>query len=107
MNATKRKRRSDRKHLIYVLTNTVTGDRYVGMTVCMDRSGKKSLEARWTRHVGRAFNQDLSWKLCENIRAHGPDVFKRQIVCFVRGKAAAHQLETEIKNTGKYALNTV
>jgi hypothetical protein len=102
----KRKRRSDRRHLIYVLTNTVTGEKYVGMAVCIDRSGNETLSARWCRHKGRALLHDKKWKLCESIRQHGPEVFEKQILQFVRGKAEAHALETQIKNTGNYVLNT-
>ena len=104
---TKRKRRSDRMHLIYVLVNTVTAETYIGMAACVDRSGKETLAARWSRHVGRAFNQNKGWKLCESIRKYGPEAFHAEIVTFVRGKAEAHRLETEIKKAGKPELNTV
>ena len=77
------------------------------MAVCVDRAGKETLAARWSRHVGRAFNQDKGWKLCESIRTYGPESFHKEIVCFVRGKAAAHALETELKKAGKPQLNTV
>lgn len=102
----KRKRRSDRMHIIYLLTNTVTGENYIGLTACIDRSGRETLAARWSRHVSRAFCQDKTWALCENIRKWGPDVFHREIISFVRGKAAAHQLETELKKQGCPELNT-
>jgi hypothetical protein len=101
-----RKRRNDRKHIIYLLTNTVTGENYIGMAVCVDRSGKETLAARWSRHTGRAFNQDKGWKLCESIRKYGPEVFHKEIVTFVRGKAAAHALETQLKKEGRPELNT-
>ena len=102
-----RKRRTDRAHIIYLLTNCVTSETYIGMAVCVDRAGKETLAARWSRHVGRAFNQDKGWKLCESIRKYGPEVFHKEIVCFVRGKAAAHTLETQLKKEGQPALNTV
>lgn len=102
----KRKRRSDRRHIVYVLTNTVTGEEYVGIAVCVDRSGKETLAARWCRHVGRAKHQGKGWKLCESIRTHGPDAFEKRILQFVRGKQAAHDVETELRKTGQYALNT-
>ncbi len=103
----KRKRRSDRMHLIYILTNQVTKEKYVGMAVCVDRSGKETLAARWSRHVGRAKLQGKGWKLCESIRKYGAEAFTQEIHCFVRGKAAAHELETQIKKSGKFKLNTV
>lgn len=103
----KRKRRSDRRHLIYVLTNNVTGEQYVGMAVCIDRSGKETLAARWARHVSRAKLQMKNWKLCKSIRKHGSENFTTEILQFVRGKASAHALETEIKKSGIFHLNTV
>ena len=72
-----RKRRTDRAHIIYLLTNCVTSETYIGMAVCVDRAGKETLAARWSRHVGRAFNQDKGWKLCESIRKYGPEVFHK------------------------------
>ena len=102
-----RKRRTDRRHLIYVLTNTVTLERYVGVTVSLDRSGKKSLEARWKRHVTRATNQDKSWNLCRSIREYGAESFTQEIIHFIRGKAPAFKLETELRKTGDFTLNTL
>jgi len=102
-----RKRRSDRRHLIYILTNTFNGEKYVGMAVCIDRSGKETLAARWCRHVGRAKLQKKNWKLCSSIRKYGPEMFDKEILEFIRGKAEAHTRETEIKKTGKFVLNTV
>ena len=103
----KRKKRSDRTHLIYLLTNTVTSETYIGMAACVDRSGKETLAARWSRHVGRAFNQNKNWNLCESIRKYGPEVFHKEIVTFIRGKAESHALETQLKKEGNPALNTV
>jgi hypothetical protein len=103
---TKRKRRSDRRHIVYTVTNTVTSEQYVGIAVCVDRSGKETLAARWSRHVGRAFNENKQWRLCESIRKHGPDAFEPTIVEFVRGKAQAHSRETEFRKTGLFTLNT-
>jgi len=103
----KRKRRSDRRHIVYVLVNTVTHEQYVGIAACVDRAGKETLAARWSRHVGRAFNQGKDWALCQSIRKYGPEVFAPMILDFVRGKAAAHELETELRKTGQYKLNTV
>lgn len=102
----RRKKRSDRRHLIYLLTNTVTGERYVGLAVCVDRSGKETLKWRWHRHVQRAYDHGKAWKLCAAIRKFGPDAFEKQIVEFVRGKAEAHRRETELKRLLKTELNT-
>jgi hypothetical protein len=93
-------------HIIYLLTNVITCETYIGMAVCVDRSGKETLAARWSRHVGRAKNQGKNWALCKSIRKYGAEVFHKEIVTFVRGKAAAHTLETEMKKAGKPTLNT-
>jgi len=103
----KRKRRSDRRHIVYVLSNVITNEQYVGIAVCVDRSGKETLAARWSRHVGRAFNQGKNWALCESIREYGPGAFVPYIFEFVRGKAEAHARETELRKTGQFTLNTV
>jgi hypothetical protein len=105
-NTQKRKRRSDRMHIVYVLINTITGEHYVGITACIDRSGKETLAARFSRHVGRAFNQNKDWALCKSIREYGPEVFVPIIFDFVRGKAAAHAMENELRKSGDFKLNT-
>ena len=102
----RRKKRSDRKHLIYLVTNVATGERYVGLTVCVDRSGKETLRWRWHRHVQRARDHGKGWKLCEAIRAYGEGSFIAQPLEFVRGKAEAHRRETELKRLLKTELNT-
>lgn len=102
----KRKRRSDRRHIVYVITNVITNEHYVGIAACVDRSGKETLAARWSRHVGRAFNQNKNWALCNSIREHGPEAFVPVILDFVRGKAEAHLVETQLRKSGKFALNT-
>ncbi len=102
----KRKRRSDRRHIVYVIVNVETDEKYVGVAACVDRSGKETLAARWSRHVGRAFNQSKNWTLCQAIRAHGPESFVPLIYDFVRGKAQAHKVETELRKTGEFTLNT-
>jgi hypothetical protein len=97
----------NKKHLIYLLTNCITGETYIGMAACVDRSGKETLAARWSRHVGRAFNQNKNWNLCKSIRKYGPEVFHKEIITFVRGKAEAHRLETELKKAGNPELNSI
>lgn len=102
----KRKARSDRSHVIYRLTNTITGEVYVGLTVCAGRSPKKAVEARWVKHVGRATIHDKAWKLCESIRRHGPGAFTREVLEVVRGKAEAHQRERALTRELQATLNT-
>lgn len=102
----KRKRRSDRNHLIYMLVNEHTGERYVGLTVIAGRQVKVALRDRWNKHVQRALEQGKSWTLCESIRTWGPEAFTQHIVEIVRGKAQAHARETELKKQLKTELNT-
>lgn len=103
----RRKRRSDRRHLLYVLTNRVTEEKYIGIAACIDRSGKETLAARWCRHVGRALRQNKTWKLSESIRIHGPDAFDKSILQIVRGKQIAFDIETQLRKSGQFKLNTV
>jgi hypothetical protein len=106
MDKPKRKPRSDRSHVIYRITNTITGDTYIGLTVCAGKSPKRAVDARWVRHVGRALLHDKSWKLCESIRKHGEKSFTREVLEVVRGKAAAHQRERALTKELGATLNT-
>ena len=102
----KRKRRSDRSHLIYQLTNCNTSETYIGITVVTGRAYHRSLKERFKRHVSRAKYQNLEWRICQSIREHGPSAFKLDILSVVRGKAAAHAIETQLIHTHKPSLNT-
>lgn len=101
----------EKNHIIYILTNKITKEQYVGISVCVVRNGvdclEETLAARWCRHKGRAKLQNKNWNLCESIRAHGENAFKMRIHKVVSGKAKAHAYETKLRNTGKYTLNTV
>jgi hypothetical protein len=102
----KRKRRSDRTHLVYQLTNTVTGEIYIGVTVVTGKAYNRSLNERWKRHVSRAKHEDKCWSICESIREHGDKVFRKQILEKIRGKAQAHARETELIHSLRPALNS-
>jgi protein involved in ribonucleotide reduction len=101
-----KKRRSDRNHLIYQLTNLITKETYVGITVCSGRAVKVALEERWKRHVHRALNENRNWKLCEAIRTHGHQNFTRSAIKVVRGKALAHREERVLISELSASLNT-
>lgn len=101
-----RKRRSDRTHIIYQLTNTVTAETYIGITVAVGRAFQKSVKDRLRRHIVRAHNENHDWAICNSIRQHGPAAFNWQIVEFTRGKAAAHKREVELIRDLRPALNT-
>lgn len=102
----KRKKRSDRTHAIYRLSNTATGEIYIGLTVCGGVSPKKAVEGRFQRHVTRALTQAKEWTLCKAIRAHGAAAFKVDVIETVRGKAAAHARERQITKELGATLNT-
>ena len=102
----KRKRRSDRTHLVYQLTNSVTGEIYIGVTVVTGKAYNRSLNERWKRHVSRAKHEDKCWSICESIREHGDKVFRKQILEKIRGKAQAHKRETELIHSLRPALNS-
>lgn len=102
----KRKPRSDRNHLIYRLTDTVTGEKYVGLTVCKGRAYWKSLATRWRKHVYHACVENRPHRLQERIRAHGEEAFEYEILYIVRGKAEAHELERSLIKKYAPELNT-
>lgn len=102
---TYRKSRSDRKHAIYVITNVVTGDQYVGITVASGNM-RKCLKVRMQKHVRRALTENKDWALCRSIREHGPEAFDYGVLEVVRGRKAAHQRERELIRAHQPALNT-
>lgn len=104
MMTKRRKRRSDRNHLVYRLQ--VKSLVYIGVTHVDRKSAAKSLHRRWLKHVQRALNENHDWKLCNAIRKYGPDAFTIEIVDVVRGKSAAHDLERMLIRQLKPNLNT-
>lgn len=102
----KRKKRSDRNHAIYRLTNKVTGECYIGLTVCSGLTPKKAVEGRFQRHVKRALTQGKEWALCNAIRQHGAEAFVVEVIKTIRGKAEAHQEERKITKELGASLNT-
>lgn len=102
----KRKTRTDRNHAIYVITNNVTGDFYVGVTVCSGNV-RKALKVRIQKHVRRALTENKDWALCQNIRDYGVEAFTYGLVETVRGKAAAHSRERELTRAYEPTLNTL
>jgi hypothetical protein len=100
-----RKRRTDRNHAIYVITNIVTGDQYLGLTG-INSTVKKSLYVRIRKHIQRAYSESKNWGLCENIRKYGPESFTYGLLEIVRGKMQAHNRENELIKQYNPALNT-
>jgi hypothetical protein len=100
-----RKRRQDTKHAVYVITNIVTQQQYIGITVC-GQQVRKALRIRMQKHIRRALTEGKNWGLCESIREHGVDAFEYGIVEFVRGRKPAHARERELIREYAPALNT-
>jgi len=101
-----RKKRSDRNHIIYKLTNTVTNESYIGVTVVTGRAYLKSLRSRWIRHIYKAKIGMAEYPISISIRTHGEESFTREIITLVRGKKNAFQTEAELINEIKPTLNT-
>jgi len=102
----KRKTRSDRNHAIYVITNVVTAEQYIGVTVCSGNL-RKALKVRMQKHIRRALTENKDWALCNSIREHGVDAFTYGLVETVRGKQAAHARERELTRVYAPVLNTL
>lgn len=101
----RRKPRSDRNHLIYLLTCKSSGEQYVGLTVVRGQAYKKSMDTRWKGHVHHAKVENRECLIHKAIRQHGPEAFDREILKVVRGKLAAHKEETQEIKLRKPALN--
>jgi group I intron endonuclease len=100
-----RKRRTDRNHAIYCITNVVTGDQYIGITA-ISTTVKRALHVRVRKHIQRAKTETKSWSLCDSIRTHGTESFTYGLLEVIRGKKQAHSRETELINQYNPALNT-
>ena len=100
-----RKRRQDTKHAVYVITNTVTNEQYIGITVC-GQAVRRALKVRVQKHIRRALTENKSWALCESIRKYGAESFTYGLVELVRGRKPAHARERELIREFNPALNT-
>jgi hypothetical protein len=98
-----KKKRSDRRHIVYSITNTVTGDFYIGIT---QGFRQKDLKVRIQKHIRRALTENKDWALCKSIRRFGADIFYPQILEVVRGKTAAHSFERQLIANYSPTLNT-
>ena len=101
----RRKRRSDRNHVIYRVD--MGKDFYIGVTVKeTGKSAMKSALRRWQKHVSRANRENHDWKLCKIIRKRNLDGFTILVLDVVRGKAAAHKTERMFIHKFNPTLNT-
>ena len=100
-----RKKRSDRTHIVYMLTSG--SDFYIGVTAKTETTILKSVRARAAKHFYRAKTETKNWLLCAALRKleskEEIDIVVHEIV---RGKAAAHKREVEIRRAVQPTLNT-
>ena len=100
-----RKKRADRNHIIYELV--VNGLNYIGVTAKTESTVNKSVLSRAAKHFYRAKTEDKNWLLCAELRKLNDkseiEVYVHEVI---RGKAAAHKREVEIRRTVKPVLNT-
>lgn len=101
----KRKPRSDRNHLIYAITNIVTREKYIGLTVIRKGNIAKSMEIRWRGHQYKAFVERKPTRMSDSIRTYGPEAFRMEALWIVRGKKDAHEFERKLVAKKSPALN--
>ena len=102
---TRRRRRVDRNHIIYELR--VPAGNYIGVTAKTESTVQKSVRVRANKHYYRAHTEGRAWALCVALREldckDGIEIIVHEIV---RGKAAAHRREVEIRRSVRPNLNT-
>jgi len=100
-----RAKRTDRNHIIYEL-RVATGN-YIGVTAKTETTINKSVRARAAKHFYRAKTELKDWALCRALRQL-TDKSEIEILVheIVRGKAAAHRREVEIRRELRPTLNT-
>ena len=99
----KRKKRSDRTHLIYCITDLDTQQQYIGLTV-LEGTVQKTLNGRLRRHFWRATVEKKNWGLSKVLRkTNGVTI---DLLDKIRGKAEAHQLEVAYIDAIEPTLNT-
>ncbi len=101
-----RKKRSDRNHVIYEILNTENNKSYIGVTAAVGRAFNYSAKLRFQKHCSRARKENKDWSLYNDMRKYGPDVYEVSVVAVVRGKALAHQIETDYLKKYNYKLNS-
>lgn len=96
MAATRRKRRSDRNHIIYRLV--VNGKDYIGVTVKDTNTPLQSLRRRVGKHWYRRKEQGKNhWTLYREIaNLKDRSEIEAEILEIVRGKSEAHAREREL-----------
>jgi len=100
-----RKKRSDRNHIIYELI--VNGLNYIGVTAKTESTVMRSVQVRANKHWYRAQKENKDWSLCVALRElASKEQIEIRVHEIVRGKAAAHRREVEIRRALRPVLNT-
>ena len=99
-----RKRRSDRKHVLYGLTLMDTGDTYVGVTVADGAALVRAVKVRVQKHMSRAKKESKDWAICEALRSD--EAIQYEVLEVVRGRKAAHSRERQLIEKLSPSLNT-
>jgi len=100
-----RKKRTDRNHIIYELR--VNGLNYIGVTAKTASTINKSVLARAAKHYYRAKTESKNWLLCSALRTlNSKEEIEVLVHEVVRGKAAAHKREVELRRQLQPTLNT-
>lgn len=99
----KRKKRSDRNHVIYMLEHGANF--YIGVTAQTESTPLKSVKTRWNKHCYRARTESKSWLLYEHLRRYD-DGWTLGIIAVVRGKKDAHAFERKLIRDYSPDLNT-
>jgi hypothetical protein len=103
--AATRKKRVDRNHIIYELV--VAGQRYIGVTAKTESTVLKSVKSRAAKHWYRARSEGKAWLLCQALRQlTSKELIEIRVHEIVRGKAAAHRREVELRRELRPELNT-
>ncbi len=100
-----RAKRNDRNHIIYELR--VPQGNYIGVTAKTESTINKSVRARAAKHFYRAKTELKDWALCRALRElTSKDDIEIVVHEIVRGKAAAHKREVELRRALCPTLNT-
>lgn len=100
-----RAKRNDRNHIIYELR--VAGGNYIGVTAKTETTVLKSVRARAAKHWYRARTETKNWALCAALRdLEDKSMIDIVVHEIVRGKAAAHRREVELRRLLRPNLNT-
>lgn len=106
MTQTRRKRRTDRNHIVYQLT--VNGESYIGVTVKDTHNPRASVQRRVSKHwYRRQDDTKQGWRLYQvlatlDTREH----IQFEVLHVIRGKRSAHALERELIREVQPTLNT-